>query len=190
MTKHMTEQQHNVATAERRLHKLEGNLTEVIAGAMTQNQWTRQDLARKTGIAHSTLSAIMVGTCGGRSWRLEHLMRLAVAFGVKLSDLILAAEQKDYTAFVLIAISGTEPQSEERLTKIIQCVAPSGTSPELLAGLYNAHLMRAVAPQYVDSYLSGQIGDQKVHELLFDVSSSMEEGDNFWAKFATHLLRK
>ena len=186
----MTEKQHTVATAERRLAKLDSNLTEVISAAMMQNQWTRQELARKTGIAHSTLSSIMAGTCGGRAWRLEHLMRIAVVFGVKLSDLMLAAEQKDYTAFVLIAIAGTEPQSEERLTKIIQCAAPSGTSAELLTALYTSDMMRAVSPEYVEGYIAGQIGDQKVHELLSDVASSMEEGENFWAKFASHLLRK
>jgi transcriptional regulator with XRE-family HTH domain len=190
ITKPKQTKQSVIATAERRLHKLDIDLTDAISNVLNQKGWSRQELARRTGIPHSTLSAIMSGSANSRSWNLSHLMRIVVALGVKLSDIILAAEQQDYTAVVLIAVSGTEPQSKARLTKIIQCAAPAGTSAELLAMFYTADMMEAVAPSYVSGYLSGQTGDQVVYETLSEVLSGMEEGENFWGKFAAALLER
>jgi transcriptional regulator with XRE-family HTH domain len=176
-----------ISTADRRLHKLDGNLSEAISNVLTQKGWSRQELARRTGIPHSTLSTIMSEASSSRSWNLSHLMRIAVALGVKISDIILAAEQQDYTAFVLIAVSGTEPQSRARLTKIIGCTAPEGTSSELLSMFYTADMMEAVAPGYVSSYLAGQIGDQIVYETLAEIISGLEDGENFWQKFSSAI---
>lgn len=182
-----TTKQTVIATAERRLRKLDVNITEAIGNVLAQKNWSRQELARRTGLPHSTLSTIMSDNTSSRSWNLNHLMRIAVALGVKLSDIILAAEQQDYTAVVLIAVSGTEPQSKARLTKIVQCATPEGTSPEMLAMFYTADMMEAVAPSFVASYLSGQISDPNVYETLSEVMSGLEEGENFWAKFAAAL---
>ena len=180
--------QNIIATAERRLHKLDRDITEAIGSVLAQKGWSRQELARRTGLPHSTLSTIMSESSNSRSWNLGHLMRIAVALGVKLSDIILAAEQQDYTAIVLIAVSGTEPQSKARLTKIIQCAAPEGASPEMMAMFYNSDMMEAVAPGYVSDYLSGKIGDPNVYETLSEVVSGLGEGENFWVKFAGTLL--
>lgn len=188
--KKVTTKQHVTQTADRRLRKLDSNLTDAINGVLKQRNWSRQELARRTGIPHSTLSTIMGGSSSSRSWNLSHLMRIAVALGVKLSDIILAAEQQDYTAFVLAAVAGTEPRSAKRLTKIIHCAAPAGTSAEMLASFYTSDMLAAVAPGYAERYFAGQIGDQKVHELLSDVASSLDEGENFWTRFVKTLAER
>ena len=182
--------QHVIATAERRLHKLALNITGAIGDVLNQKGWSRQELARRTGLPHSTLSSIRADNESNRSWNMNHLMRIAVALNVKFSDIILAAEQQDYTAFVLVAIAGTEPRSRDRLTKIVHCVAPNGTSAEMLASFYTAAMAEAVAPAYVAGYLAGQIGDLQAYELLSDVASSLDEGENFWGRFANTLAER
>lgn len=179
-------QKYVVTTADRRLERLDKNLTDAISSVLTQKGWSRQDLSRKCGIPHSTLSAIMTG--GVRAWNLQHIMRIAVALGVKFSDIILAAERKDDVSIMLIAVAGTAPQTRERLDKIIGCVAPEGTTAEMMAMFYTAELMDAVAPGYVADYLIGKIGDQDVYSTLSEVASSLEPGENLWAKFSSLLL--
>ena len=187
VTKPKIDAKYAAATAERRLARLDRGLTEAIEGVLAQKGWTRQLLGKKTGIAHSTLSYIMAGTCGGRSWNLNQLMRIAVALGVKLSDIILAAETVDDVSVALLAVAGTDPATKERLTKLIQCVAPAGTAQEVLDLFYTSAMMEAVASRYVEGYLVGRISDHEVFNTLSEVQSSLESGENLWGKFAAVL---
>jgi DNA-binding Xre family transcriptional regulator len=181
-------QKYVATTADRRLDRLDKNMTEAINSVLVQKGWSRQDLSRKAGISHSTLSAIMVG--GERTWNLAHLMRIAVALGVKLSDIILAAEHKDDMSIMLIAVAGTAPQTRERLDKIIGCVAPEGTTADMMAMFYTADMMEAVASSYVADYLAGKIADQDVYSTLSEVASSLESGENLWVKFASLVAER
>ena len=174
-------------TAEARLTKLDKNLTKAVLSVLEQKGWNRQKLSKKSGIPHSTLSLVMGDTDQTRSWNLRLLLRLAVVFGVKLSDLILAAETFDGTPLVTIHLAGTEPRSRDRLAKIIRCAAPGGTPPEVLDSFYNVPMMELAAPGYVAGYLAGKPTDQEVYELLSEVHASLEPGDNVWVKLASVL---
>ena len=171
-------------TAEKRNARLNGNLNTTITSVLAQRGWSRQQFSYHTGIAHSTLSEIM--SRGTRTWNIGLLLRVAVAFEVKLSDLIIAAESADddYAAAALLAVAGTEPQTKERLTLLIQSIAPAGTSDEMLNAFYSADMMGAVANSCVQRYLSGSLSDREMYTFLTEVSSSLEEGDNFWTKFS------
>ena len=175
------------ATAERRLARLDKGLTKTIDQVLAQKNWNRQLLGKKAGIAHSTLSNIMAGSCGGRTWNMNQLMRVAVALGVKLSDIIAAAESADDVSAAIVAIAGTQPQTKERLTRLIQCVAPTGTTQEVLDLFYTADMMQAVAGRYVEEYLIGKYSDHETFNTLSEVVSSLEPGENMWAKFAALL---
>jgi transcriptional regulator with XRE-family HTH domain len=172
-------------TAEKRFARLCDGLTETITGVLAQKGWTRQQLSRRTGIAHSTLSNIM--NSATRTWNINLLLRVAVALDVKLSDIISAAESADDCSALLLAVGGTEPQSKERLALIIQSVAPAGTSGEMLKVFYSVDMMNAVASSYVSRYLSGELSDRDIYNQLLEVSSSLTGDENLWAKFAEVL---
>lgn len=174
-------------TADARLNKLDKNLSRVIQGVLEQKGWNRQKLSRKTGIPHSTLSCIMGDSTSDRSWNLRLLLRVAVVLGVKLSDLVVAAETKDDTAIVVLHVADTEPRSRERLNKLIRTIAPAETPTELLELFYTAGMFELAAPSYVEEYLSGARTDRDVYELLSEVQASLEPGENLWAKTVSIL---
>jgi predicted transcriptional regulator len=64
-------------TAEKRFARLGNGLNTTISNVLAQKGWTRQQLSRRTGIPHSTLSSIMIGST--RTWNINLLLRVAVA---------------------------------------------------------------------------------------------------------------
>ena len=169
-------------TAANRQEKLHRNLTRVVNSLLAQRDWNRQRLADKTGVPHSTFSAIGSET---RGWSLDVLMRVAIVFNVRLSDVIKAAETQDDISVLMIHLAGTEPKTKERLNKIIAATAPEGTTAEVLALHYNADMMSLASPSYVNDYLNGLISDPDAYAFLNEVRESLAEGESFWHKFAT-----
>lgn len=168
-------------TAAKRQEKLHRNLTRVVNNLLAQRDWNRQRLADKTGVPHSTFSAIGSET---RGWSLDVLMRVAVVFNVRLSDVIKAAETQDDISVLMIHLAGTEPKTKERLNKIIAATAPEGTTAEVLALHYNADMMALASATYVNAYLNGLVSDPEVYDFLREVRESLSDGETFWAKFA------
>jgi transcriptional regulator with XRE-family HTH domain len=171
-----------VQTAAKRQEKLHRSLTRVINNLLAQRDWNRQRLADKTGVPHSTFSAI---GSENRRWSLDVLMRVAVVFNVRLSDVIKAAETQDDVSVLMIHIAGTEPKTRERLNKITAAAAPEGTPSEVVALHYNADMMALAAPSYVTDYMNGLVSDPEVYEFLNEVRDSLGEGETFWGKVAT-----
>lgn len=181
MKKHQTVE-YVAKTAQSRQEKLHKNLTRVVTNLLAQRDWNRQRLSERTGVPHSTLSAIAAGS---RGWSLDPLLRVAVVFNVRLSDLIKAAETQDDISVLMIHLAGTEPKTKERLNRIIAAAAPEGTPAEVIALHYNSDMMGLAAPHYVGDYLNGLVSDPDVYDFLCEVRDSLNEGENFWAKFAS-----
>lgn len=175
-----------VKTADKRLARLDANISRVFNGLLEQKGWNRQRLSQKSGIPHSTLSLVMGGSEKQRSWNMRLLLRLAVVFGVKLSDIILAAETREESAVVLLhAAEGTEPGSRERLDRIVKAVAPAGTSQELAESFYSVDMLALAAPLFVEKYTKGAISDKDAYEQLAEIQGNLEPGENLWSKVSS-----
>lgn len=181
MKKHQTVE-YVAKTAQTRQEKLHRNLTRVVMELLTQRNWNRQRLSDRTGVPHSTLSAIAAES---RGWSLDALLRVAVVFNVRLSDIIKAAETQDDISVLMIHLAGTEPNTKERLNRIIAATAPEGTPPEVVGCHYTADMMGLAAPQYVADYLNGLVSDPDVYSFLNEVRDSLDPDEPLWVKFAT-----
>ena len=163
---------------------LEEGLTRVIKGALAQKGWNKQKLAEATGIARSTISVLFAGGDKNRCWTIKQLVRVAVALGIPLAELIAAAESGEELSSLMIELAGTEPASKERLTRIIQTLAAKGTAQEVLDLYFTADMMAISTPEYVKEYLNGEVDDRSVYELLTRVNENLGPTENLWGKLS------
>jgi DNA-binding Xre family transcriptional regulator len=164
-------------------------VTSVVGKALQARGWSKQNLADATGIAQPTVSVLLREGGNDRSWTLNHLVRVAVALGVSLSDLVSAAESGEQFSELMIDLTGTEPASKERLTRIIQTLAAKGTSPEVLDLYFTADMMTISVPEYVKEYLNGDVDDRSVYETLTRVNENLGPEENLWGKLAKLMAK-
>ena len=160
-------------------------ITNVIKKALNQRKWTAQTLAEKTGIARPTLSILFAMT-EGRSWTLNHLVRVTTALGISLTDLIAAAEFGTPLP-VSLDLAGTEPHSKERLTRIVQSLATKGTSKDVLDLYFTAAMLEISVPKLAADYYAGVADDREVYNLLTRVNDSLGPEENLWGKLSAFM---
>lgn len=177
------------AVSEAKSAFLEEGLTRVIKGALAQKGWNKQRLAEATGIAQSTISVLFAGGDKNRCWTIKQLVRVAIALGLSLTDLIAAAESGEELSSLMVDLAGTEPSSKERLTRIIQTLAAKGTSPEVLDLYFTADMMALSVPDYVKEYLNGDLDDRSVYETLTRVNENLGPEENLWGKLAALMAK-
>lgn len=171
----------------RKNEALNEGLANAIRGALTQRKWTVQMLATKTGVARQTLS-LLLATASGRSWTLNHLVRVTTALGISLTALIEAAESGEQLPELMIDLAGTEPHSKERLTRLVRTLAAKGTSKEVLDLYFTAEMMQISVPKYAADYYAGVVGDREVYNLLTRVNSALGPQENLWGKLSAFMV--
>lgn len=174
-------------TVNDKCYAVRSGVTSVVRGVLQARGWSKQNLADATGIAQPTVSALLKEGGSDRSWTLNHLVRVAVALGVSLTDLISAAESGERFSELMIDLTGTEPASKERLTRIIQTLAAKGTAQEVLDLYFTADMMTISVPEYVKEYLNGEIDDRSVYELLTRVNENLAPEENLWGKLPAFI---
>lgn len=162
-------------------------VSNVIRGALKQRKWTVQLLATKTGVARQTLS-LLLSSAEGRSWTLNHLVRITTALGISLTELIGAAESGEQLPELMIDLAGTEPHSKERLTRIVQTLAAKGTSKEVLDLYFTAEMLQISVPKYAADYYAGAISDREVYDLLTRVNAALGPQENLWGKLSAFMV--
>jgi DNA-binding Xre family transcriptional regulator len=166
---------------------LEEGLTRVIKGAIVQKGWNKQRFAEATGIAQSTISVLLAGGDKNRCWTIKQLVRVAMALGISLTDLVSAAESGEELSSLMIDLAGTEPASKERLTRIIRTLAAKGTVQDVLDLYFTADMMAVSVPEYVKEYLNGEIDDRSVYEVLTRVNENLAPEENLWGKLSAFM---
>ena len=168
---------------------LGGGIANTIRGALKQRKWTVQFLASRTGVARQTLSLLLSST-KGRSWTLNHLVRVTTALGISLTDLIAAAESGNQLPELMIDLTGTEPHSAERLTKIIQTLAAKGTSKDVLSLYFTAEMLQISVPKFAADYYAGTVRDREVYDILARANDALGPQENLWVKLSAFMVEQ
>lgn len=160
-----------------------GNITRVVKDILVQRVLSGNDLAKQTGIAQPTVSVLLSGGASNRSWRLEHIARVAYSQGIPLADIVAAAEKGEVISSDSMALMGTAPRSPERLARILKYPLMEGLD-EKSADIYlTADMCRLVLPGIYARYTCGEMGDDELRSAVCLVRKKCKAPDKFWAVF-------
>lgn len=173
------------AQAAERWDELSARITYVVNCMLKDAGIGRLALSKRICYAHSTI----VNTLNGKQhWSFTLLLLVAETLEVPMSSIIAAAE--DESALFALRYAGTQPQSEERLNAIVRSIAPPGTSKEVIDLLFSAAMLRIVVPQLRESYLNGDIADEKLYNFLKETADSVVDDENLWGKVQLRLTER
>jgi transcriptional regulator with XRE-family HTH domain len=168
--------------ADARWGKLSLRISEVVNTMLQERGVSQAALCKKIDYAQSVISKTL---CGKQRWSFTLLLLVADALDVQMSTIIAAAE--DESALFALRYAGTQPRSEERLNAIVRSIAPPGTSKEVIDMLFSAAMLRIVVPQLRESYLNGDIADEKLYNFLKETADSVVDDENLWGKVQLRL---
>lgn len=174
----------NDSTGERAAVELSGKISEVVLYIAKMKGVSRGKLADQMGYSRSAFSQMLNSTDTSRMWRLTTLCAVAGALGMPLSTLVHMAEQWngesiDDTTLIALYTAGSEPQSSDRLERIISATAKQGMAivSEKECSL---RVLSIGCKSFVDDYLSGKLGDCEAYKLMVKAKNGADDLP-FWA---------
>lgn len=171
--------------------RLSQRICTIISTVLDDRGITKSALADSIQYAQSALSDVFTPDekrGRKRRWSMPLLMAVCRELDLYLPEVIDAAWKNSSLTGLHIRLRSLPERSRERLTAIVQAVAPGDASDEMRAIYYTVELFELAAPEYVHRYLKGQLTEDQVYEDLTSCGCDAN-GNGFWANVKMKLGR-
>lgn len=153
-------------------------VTRVLTDLYPRAGLTQAEFGRRMGYSRSQINSVLKNrSFTGRLWNLQHLVRAADVLGIRVSDIIAAAEGTGEPTLAL-KLAGTPPKSDERIERILQivmgCVDDDSAAGEFARFIYCVKAMRGFARGLYKRYMDGEIGDEELYHILLDAKAKAD----------------
>lgn len=162
--------------------KLSGKISSVVEKMLEDRGVTKTQLAKEIHYAQSAISDTFNPDKPRRTWSFPLLLLVCEYLRIPVYKVIEAAEQGGEAPWLTLYLAKTPPNSMDRLELLVHTCASREEAGDarLMSLYYSAQMFENCAPQKVQSYLDGELGDQEIYDFLHRVLDNLTEGEPLW----------